>query len=129
MEKSYDAPWYGAFLKWNVWNQYVLKEFIAPFLFFSGILTCLLTTFQVTNDYFNRKSGLLEEIENTIIAFTADNGTNTSITSKWNGRQITGGKGGMTDMGTHVPPLILHIAARTASWQADKSCRAYPILA
>jgi arylsulfatase A len=35
--------------------------------------------------------------------FTADNGTNTSIISRWNGREIKGGKGGMKDMGTHVP--------------------------
>lgn len=47
--------------------------------------------------------------ENTIILFTADNGTNTSITSQWNGKAIKGGKGGMTDMGTHVPLI--------ASWK------------
>jgi len=41
--------------------------------------------------------------ENTIILFTADNGTNTSITSRWNGQNIKGGKAGMKDMGTHVP--------------------------
>jgi len=41
--------------------------------------------------------------ENTIILFTADNGTHTRITSRWNGQDISGGKGGMTDMGTHVP--------------------------
>ncbi|TWT83620.1 Arylsulfatase [Planctomycetes bacterium CA13] len=41
--------------------------------------------------------------ENTLILFTADNGTNTSITSRWNGLSIKGGKGGMKDMGTHVP--------------------------
>ena len=41
--------------------------------------------------------------ENTIILFTADNGTHPSITSRWKGKDITGGKGGMTDMGTHVP--------------------------
>jgi len=41
--------------------------------------------------------------ENTVIMFTADNGTNTSITSRWNGQSIRGGKGGMKDMGTHVP--------------------------
>lgn len=45
----------------------------------------------------------LGESENTIIMFTADNGTNTSITSRWKGQQIRGGKGRMTDMGTHVP--------------------------
>lgn len=41
--------------------------------------------------------------ENTIIMFTADNGTHPSITSRWQGQDITGGKGGMKDMGTHVP--------------------------
>lgn len=43
------------------------------------------------------------QLENTIILFTADNGTNRAITSRWNDRTIRGGKGGMTDMGTHVP--------------------------
>ena len=41
--------------------------------------------------------------ENTVILFTADNGTNRSITSRWHGQDIKGGKGGMKDMGTHVP--------------------------
>ena len=41
--------------------------------------------------------------KNTIILFTADNGTHTRINSRWNGQDIQGGKGGMTDMGTHVP--------------------------
>jgi arylsulfatase A len=41
--------------------------------------------------------------ENTIIMFTADNGTGVSINSGWNGQNIKGGKGGPTDMGTHVP--------------------------
>jgi arylsulfatase A-like enzyme len=41
--------------------------------------------------------------ENTIILFTADNGTNRGITSRWHGQDIKGGKGGMKDMGTHVP--------------------------
>ena len=43
------------------------------------------------------------QLENTIILFTADNGTNVRITSRWAGREIKGGKGGTTDMGTHVP--------------------------
>lgn len=43
------------------------------------------------------------QTENTIILFTADNGTNVNITSRWNGRDIRGGKAGMKDMGTHVP--------------------------
>tara|TARA_R110000850_G_scaffold55160_10_gene130739 strand:- start:553 stop:1587 length:1035 start_codon:yes stop_codon:yes gene_type:complete len=41
--------------------------------------------------------------EDTLIIFTADNGTHTSITSGWNGQQVKGGKGAMKDMGTHVP--------------------------
>ncbi len=41
--------------------------------------------------------------ENTIILFTADNGTGVGLTSRWNGQDIKGGKGGPTDMGTHVP--------------------------
>ncbi len=41
--------------------------------------------------------------EDTIIMFTADNGTHGSITSRWNGRDIKGGKAGPKDNGTHVP--------------------------
>lgn len=41
--------------------------------------------------------------ENTIIMFTADNGTNTRLRSQWNGQTIRGGKAGMKDNGTHVP--------------------------
>lgn len=41
--------------------------------------------------------------EETIIMFTADNGTNTGIRSQWNGTEIRGGKAGMKDNGTHVP--------------------------
>ena len=50
-----------------------------------------------------KKTEQLGIAENTIILFTADNGTNTSITSQWNGQTIKGGKASMTDMGTHVP--------------------------
>ena len=49
------------------------------------------------------------QLENTIILFTADNGTHPSITSGWNGQNIRGGKGSTTDMGTHVPLI--------ASWK------------
>lgn len=45
----------------------------------------------------------LDLLENTLILFTADNGTHRSIQSNWGGRTIQGGKGGLTDMGTHVP--------------------------
>ena len=44
--------------------------------------------------------GLAEE---TILMFTADNGTNRGIRSQWQGQEIRGGKGGMKDMGNHVP--------------------------
>ena len=52
--------------------------------------------------------------ENTIILFTADNGTNTQISSRWNGQEIRGGKGGMKDNGTHVP-LIAYWKGHTPS--------------
>ncbi len=54
--------------------------------------------------------GLAEE---TIILFTADNGTNRGIRSRWQGREIRGGKGGMKDMGTHVP-LVAYWKNHTA---------------
>lgn len=41
--------------------------------------------------------------DDTIILFTADNGTNTKLRSRWNGVEIRGGKAGMKDNGTHVP--------------------------
>ncbi|VGO14877.1 Arylsulfatase [Pontiella desulfatans] len=43
------------------------------------------------------------QLDNTIIMFTADNGTHQKITSHWNGQQIKGGKATTKDMGTHVP--------------------------
>ena len=49
------------------------------------------------------KTEALGIAENTIILFTADNGTGTPIVSRWNGMDIKGGKGGPTNMGTHVP--------------------------
>lgn len=45
----------------------------------------------------------VDQLDNTIILFTADNGTNKSIRSAWNGTQWQGGKGGLKDNGTHVP--------------------------
>ncbi len=39
----------------------------------------------------------------TLILFTADNGTDRKITSNWGGLEFPGGKGGATDLGTHVP--------------------------
>jgi len=45
--------------------------------------------------------------DNTIIIFLADNGTDTGLINQWGeGKSIAGGKGTMTDRGTHVPLLI-----------------------
>jgi len=41
--------------------------------------------------------------ENTLVLFTADNGTSKGIKSKFGDRVIEGGKGDTTDAGTHVP--------------------------
>ena len=43
--------------------------------------------------------------DNTLIIFTADNGTNRAIRSRWNDRTVRGGKGTMPDAGTHVPMI------------------------
>lgn len=50
-----------------------------------------------------KKADDIGQANNTIIMFTADNGTNKIITSRWNGRDIQGGKAGLKDNGTHVP--------------------------
>lgn len=57
-------------------------------------------------------------LDDTIILFTADNGTNVAITSRWNGQDIRGGKGSMTDMGTHVP-LIAYWKGHTPQGAAS----------
>ena len=44
--------------------------------------------------------------ENTIVIFTADNGTNRQITSLRNGAAVQGGKGSPTLTGTHVPMIV-----------------------
>lgn len=62
----------------------------------------------------------LGQLENTIILFTADNGTNVAITSRWNGRLIHGGKAGLKDMGTHVP-LIAYWKGHTPEGQVVNS--------
>lgn len=54
------------------------------------------------------------QLENTLIIFTSDNGTSGSITSNWNGMQIQGGKGGLTNAGTHVP-LVVYWKGKTAT--------------
>jgi len=47
----------------------------------------------------------LELRESTIVLFTADNGTPTSVISRLGAREIRGGKSEITDAGTHVPLL------------------------
>lgn len=45
--------------------------------------------------------------DNTILIFLADNGTDRDLTNNWgNGKSLRGGKGTMTDRGTHVPLLV-----------------------
>ena len=53
------------------------------------------------------KSGVRDD---TLVLFTGDNGTDKPIVTAWNGTQVAGGKGTMTDMGTRVPCI--------ASWPA-----------
>ena len=45
--------------------------------------------------------------DNTIVIFLADNGTDTGLVHQWGeGKSVAGGKGTMTDRGTHVPLLV-----------------------
>jgi arylsulfatase A len=64
--------------------------------------------------YMDRLVGRIEEElkrnkleEKTIILFTGDNGTDTPVVSRLNGKDVAGAKGKTTDAGTHVP-LIAH---------------------
>ncbi|MCX6854840.1 MAG: sulfatase-like hydrolase/transferase [Verrucomicrobia bacterium] len=45
--------------------------------------------------------------ENTLILFMADNGTDDDLVHTWgDGKKVAGGKGSMTDRGTHIPLLV-----------------------
>ena len=45
--------------------------------------------------------------DDTIIMFLADNGTDSGLVNTWgDGKRIAGGKGTMTDRGTHVPLIV-----------------------
>ena len=46
-------------------------------------------------------------LNNTYIFIMGDNGTTNTITSKYNGRNVTGGKGTTTEFGLHVPLVLL----------------------
>ena len=64
--------------------------------------------------YLDKQIGLMLETlndlgiaENTIILFIADNGTDSGLVNTWgDGKHIAGGKGTMTDRGTHIPLLV-----------------------
>ena len=46
-------------------------------------------------------------MDNTVVIFLADNGTDKDLTNTWGeGKRIQGGKGTMTDRGTHVPLIV-----------------------
>ena len=50
------------------------------------------------------ESGIADD---TVLIFLADNGTDRGIVSTWgDGKRIRGGKGTMTDRGTHVPLMV-----------------------
>ena len=53
----------------------------------------------------------LNLLENTIIIFTGDNGTDRKVISSFEGKRIKGNKGYTTDAGTHVP-MIVHAKGR-----------------
>lgn len=45
--------------------------------------------------------------DNTLVIFLADNGTDRDLVNPWgDGKQIAGGKGTLTDRGTHVPLIV-----------------------
>jgi len=45
--------------------------------------------------------------DNTVLMFLADNGTDRRLKNNWgDGKSIRGGKGSMTDRGTHVPLIV-----------------------
>ncbi len=60
-------------------------------------------------------NGLRDE---TLVIFTGDNGTNSVLTSEFQGRQIRGGKGYTHDYGTHVP-LIANWPGRIPKAQVN----------
>ncbi|WP_269523080.1 sulfatase-like hydrolase/transferase [Coraliomargarita parva] len=56
--------------------------------------------------------------DNTIVIFAGDNGTKDNVVSICNGQSIRGGKGLMTDAGTHVPLIVRwpsHVPASSSS--------------
>jgi len=57
--------------------------------------------------------------DNTIILFTGDNGTDKRVTTETENGAVRGGKGDMTDGGTHVPLVALYPAKTPAGTVSD----------
>ncbi|MFK7910805.1 MAG: sulfatase-like hydrolase/transferase [Akkermansiaceae bacterium] len=64
--------------------------------------------------YLDKCVGLLLQVledqgvaDNTVVIFLSDNGTDRDLGNRWgDGRELKGGKGTMTDRGTHVPLMV-----------------------
>ena len=55
---------------------------------------------------FQDKLEELEVVENTMFVFTADNGTDVPVVSRFKGRDVAGAKSKSTDAGTRVPLIV-----------------------
>jgi arylsulfatase A len=62
--------------------------------------------------------------DNTLIIFTADNGTNHVLSSEFMGEQVQGGKGFTHDYGTHVP-LIVNLPGTVKTGQLSQDLIAF----
>jgi arylsulfatase A len=79
--------------EWNNSKQKANKKFFADMVTYMDKIVGQIVT----------KLDELRLRENTLVLFTGDNGTHTSITSQLGNRSIRGGKRSLTDAGTHVP--------------------------
>jgi arylsulfatase A len=61
-----------------------------------------------------------ELLENTIVIFTGDNGTDVPVVTSLNGRKIPGGKGQMNDNGTRVPLIVSYPGSIQAGAVSDE---------
>ena len=87
----------------------------------AGEATYFADMVQYLDEIVGRIVRLLDDLdirEQTLILFTSDNGTHRGIVSKTTEGQVLGGKGKMTDAGTHVPL----IANRPSTIPADTVC-------
>ncbi|MCK5173895.1 MAG: sulfatase-like hydrolase/transferase, partial [Planctomycetes bacterium] len=56
--------------------------------------------------------------DRTLVIFTGDNGTNSQLSSRLNGKEVPGGKGYTHDYGTHVP-LIANLPGKIPAGQVN----------